>query len=285
MKNFFLLFITVLFIGCQPNTKEALKFEITEKQKINYDDKVFRIKLNINKLPSKEDIKNTAINIWENTDKKGKLTTFIYLPEMDTNLFAYAVGEFNETGLIKFEINENSLSGTKWQKKKISTQKKEIITPPELKEYTINLSLKNKRNRNIRIDIKTNFPDGTKLLLGVSRTHYLRGNKDAYSGDIFNKDIMVRNGKIETTVKINDTQWYNSYQKLVIQAPDSFKPISKISDKIEISVMFSPRRDQSEDILKILGKDGEFVTGKGVDKSSSLTSFRVVKEFLMPFKK
>lgn len=53
-------------------------------------------------------MKNTAINIWENGNKSWKeFTVFIYLPEMNSGLTAYGVGEFNNNGLVSFDKNKN----------------------------------------------------------------------------------------------------------------------------------------------------------------------------------
>lgn len=102
------------------NTKksEILKFRIIEKKDISYLNNprmVYRIILDVNSLPTDKDMRNTAISIWENGNKNWKeFTTFLYLPEMNTGMTAYGIGEFNERGLIIFRKNENALFGTKW---------------------------------------------------------------------------------------------------------------------------------------------------------------------------
>jgi len=292
MKNLLnAILISLLLISCQSNSEkksEILKYRITEKQDISYLNNqrmVYRIILDVDSLPTDKEMRNTAIYIWENGNKNWKeFTAFLYLPEMNTGLTAYGVGEFNEDGLIKFEKNENALFGTKWEIKEMKEAVKKIPVS-ELKEYTIKLSAINEGERKVKININTDFPDGVNFLLSIGRTHYLKGKNEAYSGDIFSKDLTVKNGKIETIVNINDTKWYNEYQELVKALPDDFSPISKISDKIDIDVLFSPRRNQSADILKILGSNGEFVTGDGAEKSGNLTTYRISKELNIPFKK
>lgn len=46
-----------------------------------------------------------------------------------------------------------------------------------------------------------------------------RENK-TYMGDLGDKDFSVKNGKFETIIIINDTEWYNRYQKAANTIPD-----------------------------------------------------------------
>jgi len=270
-----------------------LKFQIAEKQDISYLNTprmVYRIILDVNSLPSEEDMRNTAINIWENGNKNWKeFTVFIYMPEMNTGLTAFGIGEFNQNGLVKFDKIEYSLYGTKWEIKETKKETKEVPVA-KLKEYFINLSAIKISGNEIKISIETNFPDGTNFLVSAGRIHYLQGESEEYSGEIFDKDFSVNQGKIETTVKVNDSGWYNEHQRLVKALPDDIKPISKISESINISVLYSAARTQTEDVKKILGTRGEFIKGKGVDKfgtgtAGQITTFTVSKDVNFPFQK
>ena len=292
MKTLFnAILISFLLISCQTQQKKEsknLKFEIKEKKDISYLNNprmVYRIVLDVDSLPSEKEMKNTAVYLWKDGNQKWKeFTVFIYLPEMDTRLSAYGVGEFNKTRLVKFNKNDNALFGTKWQlKNPVTSEKKISIT--KLKEYKIDIITNKIKNRNVEITINTNFPDGTKLLLSVGRKHFLKGVKDTYSGDIFSKDFFVKNGKIKTIVKIDDTKWYNEHLELVKALPNDIQPIAKISDKITISVLFTPAEKQKENVLKILGSKGEFVTGKGSEKFGNFTIFNASKDLKIPFKK
>ena len=97
-------------------------------------------------------------------------------------------------------------------------------------------------------------------------------------------------GKFETSLIINDAVWYNERQRLVKNLPNDFAPISKISDKITINVSYTAAKEQPENVSKILGTRGEFVTGKGAEKfgtgtAGRLTFFRVSKELIYSLKK
>lgn len=297
MKNLLIaILISLTLFSCQSNSEkkpETLRFEISEKQDISYFDNprvVYRIILYVDSLPTEKEMRNTAYSIWKNEKRNWKeFTVFLYLPEMNTGLTAYGNAEFNENGLVEFNINKDALFETKWEIKK--TKKSVKQTPiAQLKEYTIEISAINEGERKVRITINTNFPNGTNLLLSIGRIHYLKEKSEAYSGDIFSKDFSVEKGKIETTIDINDSEWYNEHIRLVKVLPDDIQPIAKISDSITISVLYSGARTQPNDVLKILGTRGEFVTGEGVETfgtgtAGKITTFRVSKELYIPFKK
>lgn len=291
-----ILLISLIITSCVSNSEkksEILDYTISEKQDISYLNTprmVYRIILNVDSIPTVNEMKNTAISIWVKENEKWKeFTTFFYLPEMNTSMIAYGIGEFNQDGLVKFDVNEHSLSGTKWEIKKTKKIEQEVSSS-ELKEYEIDLSAVKISAREIKINIKTDFPDGTNFLLSVGRTHFLKGSDEEYSGEIFSKDFTVDQGTIETTVNIDDSEWYDEHQRLVKALPDDIQPISKISDNINISVLYSAARTQSSDVEKILGTRGEFVTGKGADKfgtgtAGPITTFRVSKEVNFPLNK
>jgi len=159
----------------------------------------------------------------------------------------------------------------------------------EKKEYysKIELSVIKEGSRKVKINITTDFPDGVNFLVDVGRKHYLKGKSEVYFGEIFSEDLTVKNGEIETTIIIDDTNWYNKYQELRKSLPNDWPPISKISDKIDVKVLFSPRRTQSPDILKLLGTKGEFVKGDSARKHEFLDfmMYKTSKKINIPFKK
>jgi len=169
------------------------------------------------------------------------------------------------------------------EKKKDKTEMKTLIAEP--KEYKIDISALKIGERSLKIVITTNFPDDANLFLGIGRIHYLKGKNEKYSGDIFNSDFTVEKGKIETTVEIDDSEWYNEHQRLVKELPNDIMPISKISDDIKITVIFSPARTQPKRIINLVGEYGEFIKGEGVDKLGKLTTFKASKNIYLPFKK
>ena len=96
-----------------------LKYTIVARQDASYSDTprmVYRVVLNVDVIPDKILIEEVAEYLWDTPKKKIWLefTVFFYLPNMNTNGFAYGIGEFTPSGKKSFEINNNSLSNTKW---------------------------------------------------------------------------------------------------------------------------------------------------------------------------
>lgn len=205
-------------------------------------------------------------------------------------LICYPSNAINQPERLKFIKHKNVfLSGKmalhKLTRIDVSNGVAQIISSEEFKEYYIKLSVAKEGNSKVRIKITTDFPDGVNFLVSASRDHYLVGSNETYAGEIFSKDFTVKNGKIEKTVTIDDSEWYNEHQRLVRVLPNDIMPISKISDKIEISVLYTPASNDSAHVQKILGSKGENVSGKGAEKFGPLTIFRISKELNMPFKK
>ncbi|GMR24928.1 MAG: hypothetical protein BMS9Abin39_0199 [Ignavibacteria bacterium] len=98
---------------------EILKYKIVNREDVSYGGTprmVFRIVVNVNRIPSEDQLKKTAKHIWENGNKGWEeFTVFMYLPDMDIKNIAYGVGEFRPNGLKEFKIQNYALYGTKWQ--------------------------------------------------------------------------------------------------------------------------------------------------------------------------
>ncbi|MEA2087108.1 MAG: hypothetical protein U9O91_03315 [Candidatus Caldatribacteriota bacterium] len=287
----FLLVVTVLLVSCGGENKEILKYSVTEKEDTSYLNTprmVYRIILEVDKLPSDKEMEKTAIDIWKKGNKNWKeFTVFMYLPEMDTKSLAYGIGEFNQNGLTEFKKNEYALIETKWEVTETKTIENKIQSP-KAKEYKIELSVINEGERKVKINIDTNFPDGTNLHIWVKRIYYQGGNlSEKYAGEIFAKDVSVKNGKIELLIDIDDSGWYNEYYRKAEEYKDiiDMPGVTHTSKEIEISVLFTPKRDQPKDILEILGYNGEFIKGPGVDESGNFNTYRVSTSLEIPFQK
>lgn len=291
LVTLFLIVVTMLLVSCGGENKEILKYNIAEKEDVSYLNTprmVYRIILDVDKLPSDKEMKETAIAIWEKGNKNWEeFTVFIYLPEMDIHFLAYGVGEFRQNGLLEFKKNKYALIETKWEVTETKTIENKIQSP-EAKEYRIELSTINEGERKVKINIDTNFPDGTKLHIWVYRSYYEGGDLSTeYAGEFFAKDISVKSGKIELLIDVDDSGWYNEYYrkaeeyKGIIDMPG----VTHTSKEIEISVLFTPKGDQSKDILEILGYNGEFIKGPGVDDSGNFNTYRVSTSSAIPFQK
>ena len=77
---------------------------------------VYRVVVEVEEIPVAQELERTALQIWEDGNKDWKeFTVFMYLPDMDTHLLAYAIGEFRPEGLKEFRIEEAALHDTKWE--------------------------------------------------------------------------------------------------------------------------------------------------------------------------
>lgn len=149
------------------------------------------------------------------------------------------------------------------------------------KEYNVDLKVKKLSARKIKIDIDTNFPDGTIFVLTVGRPY-----DSDYLGDILDVKPAVKSGKIALTVDVNDKKWYGEYmQKQKTMGKELFSDIKKIENHIRIWVMYTPRQKHPKDVLSVLGKNGEFVKGDGAKVSGKFVTFEKEMKVNIPFKK
>jgi hypothetical protein len=88
----------------------TLKYEIVGKKDISYANTprmVYRVAVKEDGIPPKEQLQETAVQIWRDGNKGWKeFTVFMYLPKMDTDSAAYGIGEFGPTGLKSFKVNK-----------------------------------------------------------------------------------------------------------------------------------------------------------------------------------
>jgi len=276
-------------------SEDILSYWVKKKEDYSYLNNPrmsYRIVLNVDKLPSKKQLEDTATKIWKEGNKNWKeFTVFTYLPEMDTENIAYYIGEFRQHGLIRSEVEQYALYGTKWQPKKETQVDNKQIDSDEIasivRDYYINLNVAKIESRKIKIDISTNFPDGTNLLVDVSRVYYEKGKREKYSGDIFSKDRSVENGKVQVEAYINDSKWYNKYYADAKKFGHimEYPGIGKISTNVDVWILFSTNREQRNDILKILGEKGEFISASGAKKGGNFASIEANQSIEIPFQK
>jgi hypothetical protein len=286
-------------VSQEPRVKDdmlTLEYDVVGKEDISYAGTPrmeYRIVVRTDVIPSKEQIQETAKSIWEHGDKNWEeFTVFIYLSGMDTGAAAYGIGSFGPSGLRKFEVNEFTLYGTKWrpadQVEKQADQKwEDQKDSPAVKEYSMTLNVEKRTVRQIEIHLQTDFPEGTEILVDVKRIYYQKDEEDEYAGEIFSRDILVKDSRIDLVVDVNDAKWYTEYHKKAEKFKDLglFSGIDRILPKIEVDALFSPRRQQSASILNKLGKNGEYVKGSGAKRSGSFTTYRVSRSIDIPFEK
>ncbi len=307
-SKFILLFVMgILLFFCNTNKIDEIinipkdfkpQYSIVETEDLSYQYvKRISVRITVPKGLSKpileNNIKHAIKKAYNDQEPKPKvICVFAYELGTNTNDY-YTAGKCNFAPFgdwskadqdvpmdqydLKFEFYDEYF-GKKPKPKKVK------VTKETAKEYNVDLNIRKIASRTFVVNAKTNFPDGTILLVSVGRVHYLKGRSSKYSGDLFSKDIRVKNGLISTKIIINDKKWYNEhYSKQKKLGKDLIPDIVKISKKVNFDVLFSPKRQKSEDILRILGKDGEFIKGRGIDKSYSFNTMRVSKEISIAF--
>ena len=155
--------------------------------------------------------------------------------------------------------------------------------------YELDLSVVKSDDKNLTIEITTNLPNKSTILLTVDREFQQEDDEEMYSGTIFEKDFEIVNGNLKITIPIEDVTWYKDYQKNLEEweeVDDFFKPITYISDSIEISALFSPRRQADKGVLQKVGKNGENLAVEETDRSKQRGFKALDKDTILhiPFK-
>lgn len=274
----------------------ALEYNVVGKEDISYAGTPrmeYRVVVKTDVIPSKEQIQETAKSIWKNGNKNWKeFTVFVYLTGMDTGGAAYGIGSFGASGLRKVEINDFTLYGTKWRpadqvEKHADQEWEKQKESPTVKDYSMTLNVEKSAARQIEIHLQTNFPESTVILVNVKRIYYQKGEKDEYAGEIFSKKIPVKDSKIDLVVDVNDTKWYTEYHRKAekFKGLGIFSGIDRVLPQIEVWALFTPRGQQPADVLKTLGKNGEYIKGNGAKRSGNFTTYEISKFIDVPFKK
>ena len=97
-----------------------LPYTIVKKEDYSYSTvkrMMYRIVVDVNALPTKDEMEDIALAICKDVEEEkwDEFTIFAYLVEMETDLIAYYVAEFQNNQLAISEIQKHSLYGTKWE--------------------------------------------------------------------------------------------------------------------------------------------------------------------------
>jgi hypothetical protein len=133
--------------------------------------------------------------------------------------------------------------------------------------YSMQLDHQQLDNGDLAVNIATNLPDGAGILVTVKRLYWTKGDTKTYSGEFLSEDFVVKEGTVSCITSLDDSKWIREYEQKRTDNPqlaDVFAPIRKISDSIQVSAVFSPRRQEKAEILKIVGTKGENLTGEQV---------------------
>jgi len=161
-------------------------------------------------------------------------------------------------------------------------------------DFTININPKKISEKKIRTVIKANFPENTIFSITAERLYKRKNNSNIYGGThFFSREFPVKNGIIEFSFEVNDSQWikyYNEYRESEKKINPSNKELTEIDyesikDSLEISVFYNPVFERSENVKKIVGENGMNLNGKGTIELENEKTFRVSKKIYWKFEK
>lgn len=173
----------------------------------------------------------------------------------------------------------------------ISCNKKaETIETKEKTEFEVNIVTENISENEIKSIVKTNFPENTPFTITVSRDYGRKNNNEKYAGQLYySYNSFVKNNHLDFNFKVDDKKWLDEYETLRKENGKFDKTLTEIDkktikDTLEISILYTPKAEQSEDIKKIIGINGENLTGKDVEKVSDFKVYNKTIKIYNKFK-
>lgn len=128
----------------------------------------------------------------------------------------------------------------------------------------------------IKATVKTNFPENTSLTITASRDYKRKNNNEQYAADLYYSfSSIVKDGQVSFTFNPLDKGWIDEYEALRKQNGSFDKSMTEIDkksikDTIEISVLFTPKGKQPENVVKIIGANGENLNGAEVQTNNNV---------------
>jgi hypothetical protein len=137
--------------------------------------------------------------------------------------------------------------------------------------------------RTLVLDVNSSLPDGATVWLDITRFFFQRNRQSEYVGSIYErKDSELTGGKGHFAIPLSDAEWFNGYGDLVRKDPADFRPIARISPKINVEVRFDPT-EQSDKVQEAVGKRGELLVGALRKKVGNVTALIFETAITLPF--
>ncbi len=148
----------------------------------------------------------------------------------------------------------------------------------KISEFKVDVKTEEISKNEFQSTITTNFPENTAFTITVSRDYRKKNNDELYAGQIYySYRSLVKNNQLKFNFKIDDKKWIKEYEDEIKEYESLPKDNSEmdelytaidrktIKDTIEISILYTPFNEQSEEIKSIIGAKGENLTGKDVE--------------------
>ena len=169
-------------------------------------------------------------------------------------------------------------------------KKNEKIETKEKIEFKVDITTENISENEIKSIVKTNFPENTPFTISVSRDYSRKNNDEKYAGQLYySYSSLVKNNQLDFNFKIDYKKWIDEYETLRKENGKFDKTLTEIDkktikDTLEISILYTPKSEQSEDVKKIIGANGENLTGKDVEKVSDFKVYNKTIKIYNKFK-
>lgn len=157
---------------------------------------------------------------------------------------------------------------------------KEIVIPKNDKYF---LKTKAEKSSSIlKVSGTTSLPDGSELDIIATRAYTIMEDAKNYEGTLGISKATVQKGEYSTVFESSDKKWYDpiaNYYKLLnrevkLNQGQTYN-FKNISDEVKIETSFSPK-NQTENILAIVGKNGEKLNGPDLYKNKN-AGFHLLK--------
>lgn len=172
---------------------------------------------------------------------------------------------------------------------KTETKNEEVT---ETTEFNANVDITTEKisETDIKTIIKTNFPENTSLIITASRDYKRKNRDEQYAAQLYYSfSSIVKDGQISFNFNPSDNGWVSEYEALRKQNgsfDNTLTEIDKksIKDSIEISVLFTPKGKQPENVIKAIGINGEKLKGENVEAVSDFKTYENKIKFYHKFK-
>ena len=161
----------------------------------------------------------------------------------------------------------------------------------QIQEFKIDVKTEEVSENNYKVNIKTNFPENTSFTIDVQRDYKRKNSSEQYAGEHYSEfSTLVKNGEINFDFKADDSKWINDYKNHQKENGSFDKTLTDIDfetikDTLEISVLYTPMGEKNEENIELIGKNGEFLKGDGMEKNGTFNVFRKTIKIYNKFKK
>lgn len=170
------------------------------------------------------------------------------------------------------------------------TQKSSAPPTPIASKHFLNAKVE-KSSSILKVSGATNLPDGSALDIVATRPYTTVEDNQNYEGTLGISQTTVQKGGYLVVLEFSDKKWYDpiaNYYKLLnretkLNQGKAYN-FRNISDDVKVEISFSPK-NQNENVLAIVGKNGEKLNGPDLykNKSEGFHLLKATASIIIPF--